>query len=39
MQKHDALARIAQGVAKFQTEIFPAQRDRIYAETFCRDIQ
>ncbi len=27
MQKHDALARIAQGVAKFQTEIFPAQRE------------
>ena len=27
MQKHDALARIAKGVAKFQTEIFPAQRE------------
>ena len=27
MQKHDALARIAQGVTKFQTEIFPAQRE------------
>ena len=27
MQKQDALARIAQGVAKFQTEIFPAQRE------------
>ncbi len=27
MQKHDALARIAHGVAKFQTEIFPAQRE------------
>jgi carbonic anhydrase len=27
MQKQDALARIAQGVAKFQSEIFPAQRE------------
>ncbi len=27
MQKQDALARIALGVAKFQTEIFPAQRE------------
>ncbi len=27
MQKQDALARIAQGVAKFQTEIYPAQRE------------
>ncbi len=27
MSKHDALARIAQGVSKFQTEIFPAQRE------------
>src|ERR1039458_8799358 len=27
MQKQDALARIAQGVTKFQTEIFPAQRE------------
>lgn len=27
MQKHDALARIAHGVVKFQTEIFPAQRE------------
>lgn len=27
MQKQDALARIAQGVAKFQTEIFPSQRE------------
>ncbi len=27
MQKQDALARIAQGVRKFQTEIFPAQRE------------
>ena len=27
MQKHDALARIARGVAKFQTEIYPAQRE------------
>jgi carbonic anhydrase len=27
MQKQDALARIAQGVTKFQTEIFPTQRE------------
>jgi len=27
MQKEDALARILQGVAKFQTEIFPVQRE------------
>ena len=27
MQKQDALARIAQGVAKFQTEVYPAQRE------------
>jgi carbonic anhydrase len=27
MQKHDALDRIARGVAKFQTEIYPAQRE------------
>ncbi len=27
MQKQDALARIARGVAKFQSEIFPAQRE------------
>ncbi len=27
MLKHEALTRIAQGVAKFQTEIFPAQRE------------
>lgn len=27
MQKQDALARIARGVVKFQTEIFPAQRE------------
>ncbi|HZD31823.1 MAG TPA: carbonic anhydrase, partial [Candidatus Angelobacter sp.] len=27
MQKQDALARIAQGVAKFQSEVFPAQRE------------
>ena len=27
MQKQDALARIAQGVTKFQTEIYPAQRE------------
>lgn len=27
MQKQDALARIAQGVAKFQAEVFPAQRE------------
>jgi carbonic anhydrase len=27
MQKQEALARIAQGVAKFQTEIFPTQRE------------
>jgi carbonic anhydrase len=27
MQKQDALARIAQGVAKFQAEIYPAQRE------------
>jgi carbonic anhydrase len=27
MQKQEALARIARGVAKFQTEIFPAQRE------------
>lgn len=27
MLKHEALARITQGVAKFQTEIFPAQRE------------
>jgi carbonic anhydrase len=26
MQKQDALARIAQGVAKFQTEVYPTQR-------------
>ena len=27
MEKHEALARIAHGVKKFQTEIFPAQRE------------
>ncbi|HEY4900649.1 MAG TPA: carbonic anhydrase [Terriglobales bacterium] len=27
MQKQDALARIARGVAKFQTEVYPAQRE------------
>src|SRR5271169_1632231 len=27
MQKQDALARIAQGVAKFQSEVYPAQRE------------
>ena len=27
MQKQDALARIAQGVAKFQSDIYPAQRE------------
>ena len=27
MSKHDALARIAKGVSKFQSEIFPAQRE------------
>ena len=27
MQKQDALTRIAQGVAKFQTEIYPSQRE------------
>ena len=27
MAKHDALARIARGVSKFQSEIFPAQRE------------
>lgn len=27
MQKQDALARIARGVAKFQTEIYPSQRE------------
>ena len=27
MQKQDALDRIARGVAKFQTEIYPAQRE------------
>ena len=27
MHKHDALARIERGVAKFQTEVFPAQRE------------
>lgn len=27
MQKQDALARIAQGVARFQAEVFPAQRE------------
>ncbi len=27
MQKQQALARIAQGVAKFQTEVYPAQRE------------
>ena len=27
MQKHEALARIARGVARFQSDIFPAQRE------------
>jgi carbonic anhydrase len=27
MSKHDALSRIARGVSKFQSEIFPAQRE------------
>src|SRR5271157_3822213 len=27
MQKEDALARITQGVARFQSEVFPAQRE------------